>query len=65
MKGGCSVGDGARTCGVEPLVPFWVVVTLSETEVLQFVLRVLDFIKEQVLNTSANFHIRGIPFNII
>ena len=40
MKGGCSVGDGARTRGGAPLVPFRVVVTLSETErVLQFVLR--------------------------
>ena len=40
MKGGCSVGDGARTRGGAPLVPFRVVVTLSETErVLQLVLR--------------------------
>ena len=40
MKGGCSVGDGARTRGGAPLVPFRVVVTLSEIErVLQFVLR--------------------------
>ena len=29
MKGGCSVGDGARTSGGAPLVPFRVVVTLS------------------------------------
>ena len=39
----CNVGDGARTSGGAPLVPFRVVVTLSETEVLQSVLRVLGF----------------------
>ena len=32
MKWGCNVGDGARTSGGAPLVPFRVVVTLSETE---------------------------------